>query len=212
MSYIYVIQTREFITLKLPIYKIGKTEQELTSSGKNKRMNGYPKDSIQIALFAVSNCHEAEKLLIQNLNLSDDIKVKDMGNEWFEGPIDKIKQILLTTSNLFPAIPTPDTIQIPEINQLQCRYCLENYSRLDYLKIHMNACKEKYDFIRGLEMSLNIAMKQCEEKLGCRFCNDVFSRKSSLNRHIKTCKAKQEYKEKLEAQVAKQLCFQRLSQ
>ena len=72
--------------------------------------------------------------------------------------------------------------------------------------------KEKYDFIRGLEMSLNIAMKQCEEKLGCRFCNDVFSRKSSLNRHIKTCKAKQEYKEKLEAQVAKQLCFQRLSQ
>ena len=203
MSYIYVIQTREFITLKLPIYKIGKTEQELTSSGKNKRMNGYPKDSIQIALFAVSNCHEAEKLLIQNLNLSDDIKVKDMGNEWFEGPIDKIKQILLTTSNLFPAIPTPDTITIPEINptpeinQLQCRYCLEQYSRKDNLKTHITKCKDKFDAVRILEIKLHLDVKLSSGN-NCRFCNKVFQHKTNFTRHVKSCKAKESYKEKLE--------------
>ena len=104
MHYIYVIQTREFISQKLPVYKIGKTEQELTSSGRNKRMNGYPKDSIQLALFAVSNCHEAEKLLIKNLNLSDDIKVIGIGNEWFEGNIDTISQIALSSALAFKPI------------------------------------------------------------------------------------------------------------
>ena len=59
-------------------------------------MNGYPKDSIQLALFAVSKCHEAGKLLIKNLNLSDNIKVIGIGNEWFEGNIDTICQIALS--------------------------------------------------------------------------------------------------------------------
>ena len=146
MHYIYVIQTREFITLKLPVYKIGKTEQELTSSGRNKRMSGYPKDSIQIALFAVSNCHEAEKLLIKNLNLSDDIKVAKIGNELFEGDIYTICQIALSVAMLFK------TVQIEEeeepkiiISPLQCIYCTKLYSRNDVKKRHESSCKERSD-------------------------------------------------------------------
>ena len=84
IEYIYIIHTREFITQKLPIYKIGKTKQELTVSGKNKRCNGYPKGSVQLALFAVSNCDEAEKHMIKQLQLSDDIQQSTQyGSEYF---------------------------------------------------------------------------------------------------------------------------------
>ena len=47
-NYTYIIHTREFISLNLSVYKIGKTKQELTSSGRNKRCSEYPKGSIQI--------------------------------------------------------------------------------------------------------------------------------------------------------------------
>ena len=58
-----------------------------------------PKGSIQFALFAVSNCDEAEKNLIKNLQLSDDIKQsKQYGSEYFEGSLDKICSIALSTA------------------------------------------------------------------------------------------------------------------
>ena len=58
-------------------------------------------------------------------------------------------------------------------------------------------------------------MRTCKEKImitECRFCNTVFSQRSHCTIHRKTCKTKQEYQKKLEAQVAKTLPFQRLSQ
>jgi hypothetical protein len=84
---------------------------------------------------------------------------------------------------------------------LNCKYCLENYSRLDYLKIHMNACKEKNDYVRTVELKLDIHVTLPVNKNECRFCNDIFSRKSSLNRHLNSCKAKQIYREKLEEKL-----------
>ena len=84
---------------------------------------------------------------------------------------------------------------------LKCKYCCNIFNRCDYLKYHVTVCKEKDDFVRGLEMSLGIEMKKCKEKHGCRFCNKVLSHKKNFSRHLKTCKAKQIYREKLEEQL-----------
>ena len=209
MHYIYVIQTREFITLKLPVYKIGKTEQELTSSGRNKRMTGYPKDSIQIALFAVSNCHEAEKLLIKNLNLSDDIKVAKIGNEWFEGDIYTICQIALSVAMLFKTVQIEEDEYKEEeeeqpkiiIHKFQCKYCIKQCSKKSHINQHLESCKERYHTVRGLELQLNIQYPNNIQHTECRFCNVIYKEKSTLTNHKKKCKAKQKYKEKLELQV-----------
>ena len=220
MHYIYVIQTREFITLKLPVYKIGKTEQELTSSGRNKRMSGYPKDSIQIALFAVSNCHEAEKLLIKNLKLSDDIKESKIGNEWFEGDIYTICQIALSVAMLFKTVQIEEEQPKIILSPLQCIYCTKLYSRNDVKKRHEFSCKERSDIVRIMEIQLGIQYPNNVLKNECRFCNHKSKTIYILPKHIQICKAKQKYKENLELQVhektkqhvAKQSYFQRLSQ
>ena len=195
MHYNYVIQTRKFISQKLPVYKIGKTEQELTSSGRNKRMNGYPKDNIQLALFAVSNCHEAEKLLIKNLNLSDDIKVIGIGNEWFEGNIDTISQIALSSALAFKPIHLEEVKVIDPIilSPLQCVYCLKEFGNNSNLRRHTRTCKEIQDVVRCLEIQLllDIELTPGNE---CRFCNKYFSKNGHLTRHLKICKAKKEYK------------------
>jgi len=205
MHYIYVIQTREFITQKLPVYKIGKTEQELTSSGRNKRMNGYPKDSIQLALFAVSNCHEAEKLLIKNLNLSDDIKVIGIGNEWFEGPMDTICQIALSSALAFKPIHLEE-VKVVDLTstKIVCKFCNKHFTRKDNRKTHEGSCKDRYDIVRTMEIQLGIEYPTCISKNKCRFCHHESKTIYLVPKHIKKCKAKQEYKELLEAQVAKQ--------
>ena len=210
MHYIYVIQTREFITLKLPVYKIGKTEQELTSSGRNKRMSGYPKDSIQIALFAVSNCHEAEKLLIKNLKLSDDIKESKIGNEWFEGDIYTICQIALSVAMLFKTVQIEEEQPKIILSPLQCIYCTKLYTTNKILRKHLKTCKMKNNEIRKLEIETNMIPTQTTTI--CKYCSKNYSKSGNLGRHSKTCKLKDEYREHLETLVAKKSYFQRLSQ
>ena len=106
IEYIYIIHTSECISQKLSIYKIGKTKQELTSSGRSKRCNGYPKGSIQIALFAVNDCDAAEKHLIKNLNMSQDIiNIPRYGAEYFQGTLENIFKTIFKTALLFTINP-----------------------------------------------------------------------------------------------------------
>ena len=112
MEYIYVIHTREFISLNKSVYKIGKTKQELTSSGRSKRCSGYPKGSIQIALFSVSDCDKAEKHLIENLKLSKNIKhCKEYGSEYFHGTIENILKTTVSTILIYSNDIEVDEIQ-----------------------------------------------------------------------------------------------------
>ena len=206
-NYIYIIHTREFISLNLPVYKIGKTKQELTSSGRNKRCTGYPKGSIQIAIFAVNDCDKAEKHLIKNLNLSHDItNCKQYGAEYFHGTLENIFKTILSTALLYAINPINDIDNSQPLNNpLQCKYCLNIFSSKTNYNKHVKKCKYKDDYIRNLELQLNISYDKPKSNNTCRFCNKVFSQVCYCTVHIKTCKAKQIYREKLEAQLEAKL-------
>ena len=211
MNYIYVIHTREFISLKLPVYKIGKTKQELTSSGTSKRCSWYPKGSIQLALYAVYNCDKAEKHLIHNLLQSHNIiHCTQYGAEYFNGPLEEIFQLASQTALQYtvnPIMVDEETENNQNNDPLQCVYCLEIFSRKDNLEKHLKKCKEKDDFVRCLEIELGINFVKPNKKNQCRFCNSILSFKNAHTRHVKTCKQKYIYKEQLEAQVAEKFEF-----
>jgi len=77
--YIYLLQEREFIKTKEPIYKIGKTKQVNT-----KRMNQYPKQSVLLFQIACDNCDRLEKDILK-LFKKRYIQKTDIGIEYFEG-------------------------------------------------------------------------------------------------------------------------------
>jgi len=209
-EYLYVIHTREFINQNIPIYKVGRSRQVLASDGNTKRLEQYPKGSLQLALFTVRDCIAAEAHMKNQLIFCHDLKHRrDYGLEYFEGSLNTILSNILVTLELFTATLTKHHVPL---KKLQCTYCYEEFCRNDYLKSHIKTCKEKNDAVRCLEINLNIDLKKTNSKHECRFCNKIYTQNSNLTRHIKTCKAKQEYREKLEVQVAKTLPFQRLSQ
>ena len=83
-EYIYLLQVREFIKTKEPIYKIGKTKQEF-----GKRFNQYPKDSCIYLVLKVDNCAEFEN----KIKNAFDIKFRqrsDIGREYYEGNVNNM--------------------------------------------------------------------------------------------------------------------------
>ena len=153
---------RENIDQKQNIYKIGKSKQWFKSCGKSKRCNGYPKGSIQLALYAVSNCDEAEKHLIHQLKIKDTLLhcKQKYGEEYFCGPLHDIIDIVTDTAKLYTinevtsaetidslATPINDVTSAETIdsleNNLQCTYCLHQFSRRDKLKAHLKICTIK---------------------------------------------------------------------
>lgn len=84
-GYLYVLQEREFIRTKEPIYKVGFTKQD-----GFKRFNGYSKGSILHLYCRANDVINKEKKLLKILN-NKFIKRSDFGNELFEGNIEEIK-------------------------------------------------------------------------------------------------------------------------
>jgi hypothetical protein len=76
---LYIIQEREFIKSKQPIYKIG-----FTKNGIIARTNGYPKQSIVRSCVTVNGNPE---LTLINLFKESYIHRTDIGNEYFEGDL-----------------------------------------------------------------------------------------------------------------------------
>jgi hypothetical protein len=78
-EFIYLLQEREFIKTKEPIYKIGKTKQE-----KLKRIKSYPNGSELLLYTVCNNCDEIEKTIINKFK-GNFIHKKELGNEYFMG-------------------------------------------------------------------------------------------------------------------------------
>jgi hypothetical protein len=77
---IYLLQEREFVKNKTPVFKVGKT------GCMKQRMSKYPKGSYLMFSHVCTNIHEAEKLIL------DVFKTKytkrfDLGSEYFEGKV-----------------------------------------------------------------------------------------------------------------------------
>jgi hypothetical protein len=80
-----MLQTREFVNNEQPIYKIGRTQQPLL-----KRFNQYPKGSLLIIHVNVKNSVLLEKEIISVFSNQFTCK-KNLGHEYFEGDISKMK-------------------------------------------------------------------------------------------------------------------------
>ena len=78
-QYIYLLQTREFMSLKEPIYKIGKT-----TKAHFTRFNQYPKGSCLLFHMICTNCHTLERQIIKLFKTKYTL-CKDIGLEYFKG-------------------------------------------------------------------------------------------------------------------------------
>jgi len=85
-QYIYLLQEREFIRCKEPVYKIGKTKQPYLG-----RFMSYPKASILLLHIACDNCTDCEKLILEAFKVKY-IQRLDIGYEYFQGNIDTMIQ------------------------------------------------------------------------------------------------------------------------
>jgi hypothetical protein len=84
LEYVYVFKLREHILLHEDVYKIG-----LTTRTVSKRLSEYPKGSICYFSIDVPNCSITEREII-NKFCEEFKQRKDIGTEYFEGPILKM--------------------------------------------------------------------------------------------------------------------------
>lgn len=78
VSYIYLLQEREFIKTNENIFKVGMTKKE-----NYGRFNQYPKGSILLFQMICNDCSFFEKKIIKIFK-NEFIHRKDIGNEYFE--------------------------------------------------------------------------------------------------------------------------------
>lgn len=91
--YIYLLQTREFINLQQPVFKLGKTKNPKC------RLSSYPRGSAVHFISLVPDCDAAEKELLQ-IFTEKFIQRKDLGREYFLGNIQEmIKEINFFIAN-----------------------------------------------------------------------------------------------------------------
>ena len=80
-QYVYLIQTREFVNSKEPVYKIGKTTKINFT-----RFLQYPKGSVQIFQSSCHNCDVLEKNIIKQFHAKYH-HCKLIGKEYFKGNV-----------------------------------------------------------------------------------------------------------------------------
>jgi len=102
---IYIVQLSEHIRCKDNIYKVGMTER-----GINKRIKGYPKNTQILFSISVKNAKLCEREVmkqcrstngITNCNRNHPDKFKQLGNEYFEGDFNLLKNTVETACKKF---------------------------------------------------------------------------------------------------------------
>jgi hypothetical protein len=90
-QYIYLIQEREFIKTKDPVYKVGRTKKENLT-----RFKQYPKGSNLLLQMICSNCQNIEAQLIKIFKEHFNQR-KEIGNEYFQGNYKTMIDIIFST-------------------------------------------------------------------------------------------------------------------
>ena len=115
---IYLIYPREFHTQGMPVYKVGRSSQGISANGLCKRLQQYPKGSIQMLSFWVNNGVEAEREVIQRLLMCSELEQRvDIGKEYFEGSIGTIYDIMQGFSR--EHVCCFDTVKNDEIRKME---------------------------------------------------------------------------------------------
>ena len=84
-EYVYLLQTREFLNSKEPVYKIGRSKQD-----NYARFSQYGLGSV---LLFQSSCYDSIKLEKEIIDLFNQKyeRIKILGNEWFRGNANEMK-------------------------------------------------------------------------------------------------------------------------
>lgn len=102
---IYIVQLSEHIRCKDNIYKVG-----MTKKGINNRIKGYPKNTQILFSIIVKNAKLCEREVIKqcrstngitNCNRHHPDKIKQLGNEYFEGDYNLLKNTVEMTCKKF---------------------------------------------------------------------------------------------------------------
>jgi hypothetical protein len=148
-EFIYLLQEREFIKTKEPIYKIGKTKQE-----KLKRIKSYPNGSELLLYTVCNNCDEIEKTIINKFK-GHFIHKKELGNEYFMGDYNLMIDIIY---NIIRTSKTEDIKDFKDNNENnRCSKCNKFYKTKKYLISHQPKCN-------GLNKSTHIKKNNCKSK------------------------------------------------
>ena len=171
-EFIYLLQEREFIKTKEPIYKIGKTKQE-----KLKRIKSYPNGSELLLYTVCNNCDEIEKTIINKFK-SHFIHKKEFGNEYFMGDYNSMIYLIYNIIISSKKEDIKDNNNKDNNNKdnnedNRCSKCNKFYKTKKYLISHEPKCD-----------GLNI--------LSCAKCMNTFTTTSNKSAHIKknNCKSK----------------------
>ena len=143
-EFIYLLQEREFIKTKEPIYKIGKTKQE-----KLKRIKSYPNGSELLLYTVCNNCDEIEKTIINKFK-SHFIHKKEFGNEYFMGDYNSMIYLIY---NIIISSKKEDNKDNNEVNRCSNKF----YKTKKDLISHEPKCN-------GLNKSAHIKKNNCKSK------------------------------------------------
>ena len=198
-GHIYIVRPREFIRLNENIYKVGRTIAGFVP-GKPilKRTMQYAKGTEQLAVFESRNCVSSELKILHTLQHHLK-KRSDFGNEYFEGNLDDIKQIVQEcidneedSTSAAPAI-------LPS-NAIFCDVCMKSFNSQWELRRHLkrkNPCKgsgericntSEYLVKQSLAEFQTNQLIQKEQAKECVYCKYSFTLPHNARRHEKHCK------------------------
>uniref|UniRef100_A0A6C0F5W8 Uncharacterized protein n=1 Tax=viral metagenome TaxID=1070528 RepID=A0A6C0F5W8_9ZZZZ len=98
-------------------------------------------------------------------------------------------------------VPQNPYLAPQNLDEEYCKYCNKYFKRKDNKTRHEQICKDKDDYVRNMELQLNIGIPKDIPKTNCRFCNHVSKSLYNLPKHVKVCKEKEKYKERLEMMI-----------
>jgi hypothetical protein len=172
LQYVYLIQEREFVRSKEPVFKIGRTKQPNV-----ERVTQYPKDSQFICQICCDDCAICEKNIIQ-LFKTKYIHRTDIGNEYFEGDYrymtDDIANIVKLNRNNLKVIE-PAGVIIDTDNKYYCGNC----------QIVMSSEKKFDAHLLSNKHLNNCSNENCKYK--CKNCEKKYQSRGGLFIHRKNC-------------------------
>ena len=210
-QYVYLLQTREFLNSKEPVYKIGRSKQD-----NYARFSQYGLGSV---LLFQSSCYDSVKLEKEIIDLFNDKyeRIKILGNEWFRGDADEMKADfcdIIKNSITTRKIRNNDTISILDAfvevclqqEMLQClleectqQYLVEDDNTQNIVEKFIDEIiqdvfveetiqdifdEEKDDDDNATDNNRNLGNK----KFSCKTCNYTTNVKSNLQKHFLTKK------------------------
>jgi hypothetical protein len=197
-NYIYLLKEREFVNSKMSIYKVGKSKQENT-----KRFKQYPKGSILCYQRICNDCDKMEKEIIKKFKIEFN-QAKDIGNEYFEGDVNKMINIISKTikneelkdlDKNFGIIKRNDKLEILNMSDFTEQILINTSKKMEeyynnYLKNNTldpetaNSLKEVFKFQNGKEHYKDLSKEQMNE-LDCKLCSLNFVNIKDLRKHFK---------------------------